>query len=369
MKIRVLFIALFSLLLFLPAQLTGGAVFKKDGSVLQGRVLKESETGVSILVNRRQVDVSSEEILRVLDHDNYMTKYYIYRSGAPAIHVHVTGEDKKHYFIRQELAGPEEKIQKKKVLVMSEDPVPGLEKEVKDRGKRFSNLFGFRYGSAILVSDAGKKMEHVNVTYQPFLGLGTQVLLVDLFYYDDWFDMEWNSMPASSLFYPLNYSRPSGFNDIQNTGMRYMAFSMVGYPFHGLGVDLGIGLEYMMLSINGIEISGENPPVIYVDADMQVASLVLTYRIKDMIRLALNVGWSFNKNITAEDTFFNTKHYKQLTYYPVSEFSFEVFPLGNLSLKASYMFIPLIQRKDASNRLELYHHYIGFSVGYGFNMR
>jgi hypothetical protein len=106
-----------------------------------------------------------------------------------------------------------------------------------------------------------------------------------------------------------------------------------------------------------------------VDADMNVASLVLTYRIKDMIRLALNVGWPIKKNVKVENTSANIRYYNQLTYYPVSEFSFEIFPLGNLSLKATYMFIPLLQKMDASNRLELYHHYIGFSVGYGFNMR
>jgi len=113
------------LILFFSVSLYGGAVFLKNGSFVEGRILKETKTHV-ILWQKKigKKTFKKKNLVRVLYKNDFKKKVFIYLLNGSYIEGHIVDEDKDIYVYRLNLKSVNEKtIEKKYVNFISFDSI------------------------------------------------------------------------------------------------------------------------------------------------------------------------------------------------------------------------------------------------------
>jgi hypothetical protein len=84
-------------------------VFKKDGAIIQGKVVGESGTSVTILMpDKKREIIPRKDIMRILYTDLYMGKVYLRMTNGETQEGYVVDEDQKSYIVRKEINNPDE---------------------------------------------------------------------------------------------------------------------------------------------------------------------------------------------------------------------------------------------------------------------
>lgn len=162
--------------------------FLKNGSIVEGEIA--NETGAVIQV--RKADGSRENIpradlLRTLFTDDYKKLVYIYRKDGSMVRAHVVEEDRKYYYLREDLASPRETtIPRSEVKIISDVAVDTGEKSVRTYAwvsLSFAGLTlgGIAAGAACQVEFSAVKKDHSRM-YRYYLMAGDVGLATFLHY-------------------------------------------------------------------------------------------------------------------------------------------------------------------------------------------
>jgi formylglycine-generating enzyme required for sulfatase activity len=124
------------------------AVFTKDGSIVEGKILRESRPSVQIKLSDGKVkDVPRSEILRILYHDNYKNKRYMTKMDGTVIEVYIVDEDKTSYTYRMNIDSPEE------IKILKDDVDSISRRKVVSEGE-VTALYSFPSGVSFMMKDA-----------------------------------------------------------------------------------------------------------------------------------------------------------------------------------------------------------------------
>jgi hypothetical protein len=97
--------------------LSAESVFLKDGSIIEGRIVKDNAKIVQLtLPDDTTQEIQRSAILRILYHDNYKNRRFLTKTDGSVIEIYIVDEDKQTYTYRTDLANSEEmKISKAEV--------------------------------------------------------------------------------------------------------------------------------------------------------------------------------------------------------------------------------------------------------------
>ncbi|HNW27209.1 MAG TPA: fibronectin type III domain-containing protein [Spirochaetota bacterium] len=127
--------ALTAMALFSAGRLYGEYLFLKNGTVIEGKILKESPSSMSVLSpDGRTVTVQRDTVLRVMYTQLYRGKIYIQKTDGRVIEAYIIDEDQEYYTVRPELNSPKEfTIRRDDVLFMTRKNPSALEGKVSYR--------------------------------------------------------------------------------------------------------------------------------------------------------------------------------------------------------------------------------------------
>lgn len=125
-------LVLFVLVMFLQISVQAEYLFLKDGSIIEGSIVKDDKKTVKIKTAEGERDYQVKNISRILYSDEFKIKKYLYLKDNSVVEGYVTQEDDNGYFIRKDLSKKnEEMVIKDSVLFISKkslsitlDPVP-----------------------------------------------------------------------------------------------------------------------------------------------------------------------------------------------------------------------------------------------------
>lgn len=125
--------AVMVLLILYPAALAAESVFLKDGSIVEGRVVRENDREVQLALStggRRSIPRG--EILRTVYHEEYKQKRFIYLMSGEMIEGFIVDEDRETYTYRRDLASAREnRVARSKVDFISKRRLEVKEKKEK----------------------------------------------------------------------------------------------------------------------------------------------------------------------------------------------------------------------------------------------
>jgi hypothetical protein len=166
------------------------AVFMNDGSIVEGKVIKDTDKFITIKPNNAPAkNIQRKDLIRVLYSDDYMNRVYIYKLDDTLVEGYIVYEDRMNYTIRENLTSANELtlakdkvnfISKKKVTPVIIEKKVEVEVEKKPDTEEKFRLFGIDWG----------------------IGLGFPVYLVPTYYFSDETGANTNNFPTTiiSLF-------------------------------------------------------------------------------------------------------------------------------------------------------------------------
>jgi len=105
-------------ILFTGGQLHAVSVFLKNGSIIEGAIVKR--TAREVVIKNDTIDrltIDSEKIKRIVKSNSYKKKYRMYRANGSFVDVYIVGQTTKNYVVRDDLGDAREfTIAKKSVL-------------------------------------------------------------------------------------------------------------------------------------------------------------------------------------------------------------------------------------------------------------
>jgi hypothetical protein len=106
-------------------------VFLKDGSIIQGQILKDAAGSITIRDNEKKVKtIPRTNIMRVLYTQLYMGKVYVQKTDGKSIICYMVDEDQETYTFREDLYKPVEfKLKRDQVMFMARGNPTGLQGE------------------------------------------------------------------------------------------------------------------------------------------------------------------------------------------------------------------------------------------------
>lgn len=108
----------------LVAPVYGESIFLKDGSIVEGDIVKETDKSMDVkLPDGNKITIPRKDVVRTLVNTNYKTKMYIMKTNKEVLPVYIVEEDNESYTYRNELQSADEyKISKGDVLFLSKIP-------------------------------------------------------------------------------------------------------------------------------------------------------------------------------------------------------------------------------------------------------
>lgn len=121
--------------LLCAGRLHGEYLFLKNGTVMEGKILSESPSTMTLLSpDGRTVAVKRDTVLRVMYTQLYRGKIYIQKTDGRVIEAYIIDEDQEYYTVRPELNSPREfTIRRDDVLFMTRKNPSALEGRVSYR--------------------------------------------------------------------------------------------------------------------------------------------------------------------------------------------------------------------------------------------
>ncbi len=109
----------------LYSSLNAESVFMNDGSIIEGKVIRDTDKFISIKPPAGPVrDIQRKDLIRVLYSDDYKNKVYIYKLDDSMVEGYIVYEDAANYTIRENIASKNElTISKEKVNYISKKKV------------------------------------------------------------------------------------------------------------------------------------------------------------------------------------------------------------------------------------------------------
>lgn len=125
--------AVMVLLILYPAALAAESVFLKDGSIVEGRVVRENDREVQLALSAGgRSSIPRGEILRTVYHEEYKQKRFIYLMSGEMIEGFIVDEDRETYTYRRDLASAREnRVARSKVDFISKRRLEVKEKKEK----------------------------------------------------------------------------------------------------------------------------------------------------------------------------------------------------------------------------------------------
>ncbi len=186
---------IFGMIMFsgLFSSLKAEAVFLNDGSIIEGKIIMDTDKSISIKPQFGLVRViQRKDLLRVLYTDDYKNKIYIYKLDNSMIEGYMVYEDKGNYTIRENITSPNELsiskekvnfISKKKVIPIDNQKTVDIErvKEVSESQavEEKNRLFGMDWGIGFKAPFYDEKKDYVIGTNWIFT---VAALRIDLFF-------------------------------------------------------------------------------------------------------------------------------------------------------------------------------------------
>jgi len=108
-----------------------GIRFFKDGAIIQGQILSDTKSSITIHDNKKKVKtVPRSEIMRILYTQLYMGKVYVQKTDGKSVICYMVDEDQETYTFREDLYKPVEfKLRRDQVLFMARGNPSGLQGE------------------------------------------------------------------------------------------------------------------------------------------------------------------------------------------------------------------------------------------------
>ena len=157
MKIAVKIIVLV-ILIALPAALTyAESIFIKDGSIIDGIVIKDTDkTSTVRTLNGKVMEISKKDILRIIFDAEYKNKTYIYKLNGDVIEAFIVNEDRESYTYRTDLASSRETVLKKsQVNLITRQKLTGIkEKAPLVKSILFDRFMNFKLGYSANASNS-----------------------------------------------------------------------------------------------------------------------------------------------------------------------------------------------------------------------
>jgi hypothetical protein len=258
-----LIISVFSslVILFSGQLLFAESVFLKDGAIIEGKIFADSDESLKIrLPDKKEQEIKRKDVLRILYHDNYKQKFYMYKLDGQTLEVYIIDENKENYTYRTDLHSAREvTIPKKEVNALAKQKlVVKVEKENKKKEppakeKLISGSPRFRIGIGV----SGAESDYTKLAQKKGTILNLDIFLYrmrneqgngfDFFsrglikIYADIQDVEMSSNDANEIFNPKNgisSNSPVYFTEWSQVslgvGLRYARnLSLIGFRWQG----------------------------------------------------------------------------------------------------------------------------------------
>jgi hypothetical protein len=169
------------MILFLNTLSFGESVFLKDGNILEGKISKENDKKITIILTADETrEVDRKDIIRTVYHSNYKDKKYLTKMDGTVLEVYIVDEDKAGYTYRLNLDSADEiRIAKDDVDGISKRKVaaPVAREETREE-KLLTRAPRIRFG--LTKPGPGDEVSDytINDDYDPFRGA-----VIDLFLY------------------------------------------------------------------------------------------------------------------------------------------------------------------------------------------
>ncbi|MCP4136319.1 MAG: hypothetical protein GY754_35440 [bacterium] len=135
-----------SLILLCCSSLFAEGIFLKDGSIIEGKIINETDTRMTIrLPNKKTVKLKRRKVLRVTYNTLYKKISYIKKKDRSVLEVYIVNEDNDSYTLREKLNSPAE-------FQLDRDDVVSVSSE-KYVSKSTYYAWGFLPGAAQLYAD------------------------------------------------------------------------------------------------------------------------------------------------------------------------------------------------------------------------
>lgn len=118
-------IAAFTIFMLFTASLFAESVFLKDGSIVEGKIVKEDDLKIDLQLSDGVVrEIERANIIRTLYHGKYKDKKFINRNDGTELEAYIIDEDAEFYIIRKDLQSSVEiKIAKDEVRIISKERI------------------------------------------------------------------------------------------------------------------------------------------------------------------------------------------------------------------------------------------------------
>ncbi len=144
------------ILIALPAgKIYAESIFLKDGSIIEGRIIKDIVKSSTILIpGGKTIEVLKKDILRVTFDTEYKNKNYLYDMNGDVIECFIVNEDRGSYTYRTDLASTKESVIKKsQVNLISRQKLAGIrEKPPLVKPILFDRFMNFKLGYTSIIS-------------------------------------------------------------------------------------------------------------------------------------------------------------------------------------------------------------------------
>lgn len=344
------FLMLFLFFLISSTAVFGESIFLKDGSIIKGKVAKETDKSMIVKTDKEEKVLSRDQVLRVLYIDDYEKLSYVFLKDNSIIECYIVEESRNRFLCRKKLNSAEEiSINKEDIRFISKEKVSlyqmqkqsGKPKLISDRKNKFINLLGLRAG-ALYVESANKNIPYNDSTVMFSLGL---------YYLDRFFEFHWE----------MNIDFDDKSSMLHQYIMNYL-------PFNMFNVGLGLGIGYTQFDFRKLE-SNDGPGV---TLGYQGFLVGLTYRYGGWFRLgfyySLCVGFRAEYNTETE----SLNYEDQNTPFNCYAYA-EVFVWSNLSVMVSYRYLGATASSydavaNGPTEVTMMNHCISVSVSFGLNM-
>ena len=342
-----------------PALVYAEAVFLNNGSIIEGKISRDSDKEVVIKTEGKDKTVPRSKIIRVLYTEDYKNKVYIFMKDNTIIEGYVVEETRDAYLYRPNIRSATEKtvkkddlrfISKEKISLYEMQKKSEKPKLIADRKNKFINLLGLRLGAFYTLSDnRNVEVENTDATY----------LNIGLYFIDRFFEFNWDMYASLGEGGMLHY------------------YAMTFFPFSMFNVELGLTIGYNQFDFRELE---ANDDTYGVTMNYNGLIIGLTYRWGGWFRIGFE--YCFPMRMDAEYKYSSDygASFDDFNYHD-AELGFnchafvEVFVWTNLSIRASYrllgsrVYVDQVESgQTPPDSIVLQNHCVAVSVGYGINL-
>ncbi len=356
------------------------ALVTKDGTLLEGKILRVNEDSVIFLYAEGRQVFPMDQVERLLHDNRHRDRYYFYQKTGRSVRGHIVEETRNFFMVRPALKEKREiKILKKNIDVVSKRKLGAKELRKRRSQENFRRHLGLRLGTAARIG-----ILSTNQDIDPKTTWNWETVFFQFYYYDYWFDVNATYQPPMAPGHS-SYKSFSGVVGYQTSaGSDEISFShiyLTGYPFQFFDLDLGITVGHLHYNVKWIRadsiVSAQRE---YLKQSYQAMSLGVTYRFLNRFRIGANVLLPYKVRLTyftSDGGNYAYQIFDQDKLIPGFSVEIAAFIVSNLSISVEYYFMYSNLGQifdDTPNGATLgsnpkyMNHRITLAIGYGFKL-